>query len=102
MKVIKIDELIHLSNKYTNFSCKPSCKKYKEGTVFDEEKSVRWNKEEVKKRNDFYQEQLNNLNRIKNEMYKDLSNLIKQYIIQETKVSDKQATKIYDYLYEES
>lgn len=36
MKVVKIDELIYLSNQYTDFSCKPSCKKYKEGTIFDE------------------------------------------------------------------
>ena len=93
MKVVKIDELIYLSNQYTDFSCKPSYKKYKEGTIFDEEKSVRWNREEVDRKN--------NLRREKNQMYEKLVNLIYQYIIQETKVSKERAAKIYNYLYEE-
>lgn len=101
MKIIKIDELIYLSNQYTDFSCKPSYKKYKEGTIFDEEKSVRWNKEEVEKRNNLYQEEVKKLNRKKNQMYEELVNLIKQYIIQEANVSDERAAKIYNYLYEE-
>lgn len=101
MKVIKIDELIYLSNQYTDFSCKPFCKKYKEGTIFDEEKSVRWNREEVDRRNNLHQEEVKKLNREKNQMYEKLINLIYQYIIQETKVSKERATKIYNYLYEE-
>lgn len=101
MKVIKIDELIYLSNQYTDFSCRPSCKKYKEGTIFDEEKSVRWNREEVDRRNNLHQEEVKRLNREKNQMYEKLVNLIYRYIIQETKVSKEKAIKIYNYLYEE-
>ncbi len=101
MKIVKIDELIYLSNQYTDFSCKPSYKKYKEGTIFDEEKSVRWNREEVDRRNNLHQEEVKRLNREKNQMYEKLVNLIYQYIIQETKVSKERATKIYNYLYEE-
>lgn len=101
MKVVKIDELIYLSNQYTDFSCKPSYKKYKEGTIFDEEKSVRWNREEVDRKNNLRQEEIKRLNREKNQMYEKLVNLIYQYIIQETKVSKERAAKIYNYLYEE-
>ena len=101
MKAIRIDELIFLSNKYSDFSCKPTYKKYKEGTIFDEDKSVKWNREEVAKRNLLYDDEVKNLNRQKNQMYTELINLIKRYITQETKVSDKQATKIWNYVYEE-
>ena len=101
MMVVKIDELIYLSNQYKDFSCKHSCKKYKEGTIFDEEKSVRWNREEVDRRNNLHQEEVKRLNREKNQMYEKLVNLIYQYIIQETKVSKERAAKIYNYLYEE-
>lgn len=101
MKAIRINELIFLSNKYLDFSCKPTYKKYKEGTIFDEDKSVKWNREEVAKRNLLYDDEVKNLNRQKNQMYTELINLIKIYITQETKVSDKQATKIWNYVYEE-
>lgn len=100
MKAIRIDELIFLSNNYSDFSCKPTYKKYKEGTIFDEDKSVKWNREEVAKRNLLYNDEVKNLNRQKNQMYTELINLIKRYITQETKVSDKQATKIWNYVYE--
>lgn len=101
MKAIRIDELIFLSNNYSDFSCKPTYKKYKEGTIFDKDKSVKWNREEVAKRNLLYNDEVKNLNRQKNQMYTELINLIKRYITQETKVSDKQATKIWNYVYEE-
>lgn len=101
MKAIRIDELIFLSNNYSDFSCKPTYKKYKEGTIFDEDKSVKWNREEVAKRNLLYDDEVKNLNRQKNQMYTELINLIKRYITQATKVSDKQATKIWNYVYEE-
>lgn len=101
MKAIRIDELIFLSNNYSDFSCKPTYKKYKEGTIFDEDKSVKQNREEVAKRNLLYDDEVKNLNRQKNQMYTELINLIKRYITQETKASDKQATKIWNYVYEE-
>ena len=101
VEIIRIDELIFLSNRYTDFSCKPTCKKYKNGTVLDEDKSVKWNREEVVKRNLLYDDEVKRLNRKKNRMYTELVNLIQKYIIQETNVSDKTSTKIWNYLYEE-
>lgn len=52
-KAIRIDELTFLSCRYADFHCKPNCKKYKEGTIFDEDKSLKWNREEVVKKNLF-------------------------------------------------
>ena len=85
-KAIRIDELTFLSFRYTDFSCKPNCTKYKEGTIFDEDKSLKWNREEVVKKNLFMMK-LKKLNRKKNQMYTELVNTIKQYIIQETNVT---------------
>lgn len=85
-KAIRIDELTFLSCRYADFPCKPNCKKYKEGTIFDEDKSLKWNREEVVKKNLFMMK-LKKLNRKKNQMYTELVHIIKQYIIQETNVT---------------
>ena len=85
-KAIRIDELTFLSFRYTDFPCKPNCKKYKECTIFDEDKSLKWNREEVVKKNLFMMK-LKKLNRKKNQMYTELVHTIKQYIIQETNVT---------------
>lgn len=87
-----------MAEQYTKFSCKPKSYKYKAGTVLDEDKSVKWNREEVERLNKIYDDEVKELNRQKNELYIGLVNAIKMYIIQETNVSKKQADKIYNYL----
>lgn len=84
---------------YEEFSCKPKSKKYKEGTIFDENKSVKWNREEVNRLNDIYNEEVKELNRKKNAMYNEVYNDIIEYIIKETNVKKNMAIKIYDYVY---
>lgn len=46
---------------------RPKTKKVKEGTVIDEDKSVKWNREEVKRLNDAYVEETRSLRRKRNE-----------------------------------
>lgn len=46
---------------------RPKTKKVKEGTVIDEDKSVKWNREEVKRLNDAYVEEARSLRRKRNE-----------------------------------
>ena len=98
---ITIEELYDMAEKYVNFSCKPKSCKYKIGTVFDEDKSVKWNKEEVERLNKVYEAEVKKLNTQKNELMINLVHSIKTYIIQETNVKKEQADKIYDYLYSE-
>lgn len=95
---IPIETLYEMSEQYTKFSCKPQSRKYKLGTIFDEDKSVKWNKAEVERLNKIHDDEVKELNRRKNELYINLVNAIKMYIIQETNVSEKQAEKIYNYL----
>lgn len=93
--------LYDMADEYTRFSCKPKSLKYKVGTIFDEEKSVKWNKEEVERLNKKHEDEVKELNREKNLLYVNLVNSIKKYIISETKVSEARADKIYNYLYAE-
>ena len=93
-----IEALYNMAEQYTKFSCKPKSNKYKIGSVLDEDKSVKWNREEVERLNKIHDDEVKELNRHKNELYVGLVKAIKMYIIQETNVSEKQADKIYNYL----
>lgn len=96
-----IETLYEMAEQYIEFSCKPKSCKYKVGTILDEDKSVKWNKEEVERLNTIYEAEVRELNKRKNQLYIELVNAIQEYIIQETKVNTKQAGKIYNYLYNE-
>ena len=87
---------------WDEFSCKPNTPKYKEGHIFDEDKSVKWNRKEVKRLNDCHNEEAKILSTTKNKLYEDFKNTFLEYIIQETGVLKTKALKIYDYLYNNS
>lgn len=93
------DKLCDMANEYTKFSCKPKERKYKIGEVFDDDKSVRWNREEVERRNKLHDEEVKRLNAEKNKMFCEWVLAVKRYIIQETKVKQSKADEIYNYLY---
>ena len=98
-----IKELSEMEVKYRCFSCKPFSKKYKIGTIFDEEKSVRWNREEVERRNLLHEEEVKRLNNEKNKLREELIAEIKKHIIERigknTKNVNLKANRIYNYLY---
>lgn len=94
------DKLCEMAREYTNFSCKPKERKYKIGEVFDDDKSVRWNREEVERRNKLHDEEVKRLNMQKNKMLLEWTDAVKLYIIKETKVKKDKADEIYNYLYE--
>lgn len=101
MRKITKSNLVEKDVRYVEFSCKPKNKKYSPGTVFDEDKSVKWNREELDRRNNLHEQEVKNLNTTKNKMRDSLIKDIKRYIAQETKVSDEKATQIYNYLYDQ-
>ena len=78
---ITLEKLYDMADKYIHFSCKPSSQKYKVGTVFDEDKSVKWNREEVERLNKKHEDEVKELNRKKSALYNDLVNSIQEYII---------------------
>lgn len=95
------EDLCDMVNEYINFSCQPENKKYQTGYVFDEDKSVRWNREEVERRNKLHDEEVKRLNIEKNRLFIKWIDAVYDYIIQETGVNKEKAKDIYNYLYEE-
>lgn len=96
---MEFENLCEMADEYTCFSCKPKGRKYKNGEVIDEDKSVRWNREEIKKRNELHDEEVKKLNMQKNKMLLEWIDAVKLYIMEETKVKKDKADKIYNYLY---
>lgn len=96
-----LENLYDMAEEYINFSCRPKSPKYKIGHVINEDKSVKWNREEVERLNKKHKDEVKELNRQKNLLYTNLVNSIEEYIISETNVDKAKAEKIYNYLYME-
>lgn len=95
---ITIEELFDMAKEYYNLSCKPKSCKYKDGTIFDEDKSVKWNREEAERLNKIHDDEIKSLNAQKNKLLVNFIHNVRTYIIQETNVTETQANKIYNYL----
>ena len=86
-----------------NMSCKPGpeFKRYKHGSIIDEEQSVRWNREQVEFYNNQYQEEVKQLNLLKNKRRDDVEKEIYSKIISEIPgLSQDAASLIWNYAYE--
>ena len=65
--------------------------KVKEGHIFDEDKSVKWNRQEVERVNNEYQEEVNRLENVRGEALVDATKYAYKYITQETGQSEEKA-----------
>ena len=83
-------------------SCKPdaSFRKVKTGDVIDEEKSVRWNREEVERLKIAYDEEVKRLNRNKNNAIQDATHKAIMLIADEADLSEDKAQILWDFVYE--
>ena len=85
-----------------NMSCKPSFKKPKNGDVIDEDKSVKWNREEVERLQKAYDEEVKRLNTEKNKcsdnLYKELYKVIRKEV---GGITLNDAQQIFNYAYAE-
>ena len=85
-----------------NMPCKPNWKKPRTGDVIDEEKSVRWNREEVERLQNAYENEVRKLNTIKNkkrdELYDELYKTIKHEV---GNITIEDAKAIFNYAYEQ-
>ena len=73
-------------------SCVPDptkFKKYRENAVIDENRSVKWNREEIVRRNKIYADEASRLNTIRNHAVHDVEQLVKDLIIDELKYISK-------------
>ena len=101
------DYYVERLNKVRNMSCKPvGMSLVEEGYVFDEDKSVKWNREQVSKHNQKYQDEVKRLNQAKIKareetyvaFYKDIADALNRAIGEKEKVTTEQAKVVWEYL----
>ena len=74
---------------------------HREGEVIDEDKSVKWNREEVKRLNDAYSSECERLRREYNEIESLVTNAIIKDLREEYELSDAECTIIWNWAYSE-
>lgn len=74
---------------------------FKPNHIFDEDKSVKWNKEEVERRNNNIYKQRQEDKKEKAKLYNDVEESIKKYIVQQINVTEEKAIKIYNFVFED-
>lgn len=92
------NEIINLFATADALPYRSDMKKYKKGHIFDENKSVKWNAEEVDRRNEAYEEE------IRKEAFREAERKLRNFLYEEystSKLSPYQIDKIYNYVYEE-
>lgn len=93
-------------NSFLNsFSCKPDdakFPKYRANGIIDEDLSVKWNREEIARRNEAREAEVKRLNTERNELNTLYETGIKKLLAEENNFSLKEAELIYAYAYTES
>lgn len=92
------------NNFLLNYSCRPNDElfpKYRTGDVIDEDKSVKWNREEVERRIKSREEEVKRLNREKAEINKLYEEGIKARLAKEYDLSLEEVELIWNHAYSE-
>ena len=90
---------------YKNFSCKPDEKefpKYNRGDIIDEDKSVKWNREEVERCINARTEEVKRLQTLRNKLDNLYEKTAIKVLAKEYKISIKEASILWKYAYEDS
>lgn len=101
MNIFKSKELkeILLERNSINYKQRqPTLKKYKTGDIIDEEKSVRWNKEEVERLKKVYIDECNRLSKEKNELLSKNNVRLYNFIKSIYKLNDSQIKQLKEYI----
>ena len=89
------------NDEYNNSDPYPSAAYYREGHIFDADKSVNWNKNEVQRRNIDLKSERNEWQKKQAELQKAMADDLVDAIIYEYHFTETQARKIYAYVYQE-
>lgn len=85
-----------------NMSVTPeNLRKYREGEIIDEEMSVRWNREEVKRRNEKYAAKKQELVAKRRQRIDKITDEVVKYIASEVPCSEKKARLIWNKAYDD-
>lgn len=90
---------------YKNFNCKPDEKefpKYNRGDVIDEDKSVKWNREEIERRINARTEEVKRLQTLRNKLDNLYEKIAIKVLAKEYKISIKEACILWRKAYEDS
>lgn len=97
---LKLIELQDEWDRMEQMSCKPSFRKLPSGYITDEEKSVKWNKEQVEQNHLKYENEVKRLNTLKNKTRDEIYNRTFEIIQKEIGrgISLEQAKKIWSFV----
>ena len=87
---------------YLHFSCKPDRDEYpypKKDTVIDEDKSVKWNREEVERQRLAFEKRVEELNKWKNRLNNQYEHRIITLLGKENAISYDESSLIWSYAY---
>lgn len=107
IKAVKsVDELVTNYETFCNtFSCKPDPQIYsrpKIGTIIDEDQSVRWNREEVERLRNTYENRVKELNQYKNTIMNTYKKHIIKLLAKENGITIDESVIIWTYAWRES
>lgn len=97
-------EITNLIEEAYNLPIRSKLPKFKEGHIFDEDKSVKWNREEVIRKNQEYEADTQKIKQVRKEAIDEAERKLQKFLIEEYEyfnLSSKQIQKLYNYAYEE-
>lgn len=98
------DEIQNEFDRVYGMSCKPSgLQKYKAGHIFDENMSVKWNRDKLEEENKKFEDEVSRLNTAKNKALLAVHELVYQKIQDDVghNLSRTAAEKIFNYAYDD-
>jgi len=98
------DEIQNEFDRVYGMSCKPSgLQKYKAGHIFDENMSVKWNRDKLEEENKKFEDEVSRLNTAKNKDLLAVHELVYQKIQDDVghNLSRTAAEKIFNYAYDD-
>ena len=101
--MITCNEIRDKIRKWETFSISPDRKKfphYNPGYIFDVDKSVRWNREQVDIANKARTAESTRLIAERNKLYDQVVDIVKAYIVQEANCNQTELNIIYNYVTE--
>lgn len=97
--LIKDAQTMH--NRYNVEAIRPDVKHVPKGYIFDEDKSVKWNKEQVEALNKKYDSAIKKYHEELQQGYKNFLEDLKQAIQNDYKFTEKQADVIMEHIYDD-